>query len=313
MTTTAGADDVHELLLSHVDRATVGALDDPAVVAAVVAVERLVVATGSTNPELLRDALEGRPVTGADANHLAELVEEGRGHVSAGLIRRASGQAVDAGVVNPASGGYEITTDATLLRAAVRAAQGSIDAMPYYGARYGARGSRFATTDSAWLISLAPLEPERAVHQVEWLARVLAARGMPSWLLEIHLGALVTEVRSVVGPAAGTDPEGEPAADDAEAVGSLPAAALALATTRRQHVDDDLMRTAERWVDEALGAAQPVPRTGALLAAAVADTSAGVTRDDGSLVDWLTDPSRASDTVARELREVRRRILAAAL
>jgi hypothetical protein len=233
-------------------------------------------------------------VAGADAGHVADLVAEARGHVAAGLIRRDSGQSVDAGVVNPASGGYEITTDANLLRAAVRAAQGSIDAMPYYGARYGARGSRFATTDSAWLISLARLGTDRAIHQVEWLARVLAARGMPSWLLEIHLDALVAEVRAVA---------------DEDAVGSLPAAALALAAVRRRHVDDDLLRAADDWADEALGDALPVPHAGALMAAAVADQRAGVTRDDSSLVDWLTDPARAPETVATALLAVRQRIL----
>jgi hypothetical protein len=294
MTTPDSADAVTELLLAHVDRATTGPLDDPAVVAAVVGVERLVVATGSTDAHVLRDALAGRPGAGADAGHVADLVAEARGHVAAGLIRRDSGQSVDAGVVNPASGGYEITTDANLLRAAVRAAQGSIDAMPYYGARYGARGSRFATTDSAWLISLARLGSDRAIHQVEWLARVLAARGMPSWLLEIHLDALVAEVRAVAGE---------------DAVGSLPAAALALAAVRRRHVDDDLLRSADEWADEALGDALPVPRAGALMAAAVADQRAGVTRDDSSLVDWLTDPARVPETVVTALLAVRQRIL----
>lgn len=298
MTTPDSADAVTELLLAHVDRATTGPLDDPAVVAAVVGVERLVVATGSTDAHVLRDALAGRPVAGADAGHVADLVAEARGHVAAGLIRRDSGQSVDAGVVNPASGGYEITTDANLLRAAVRAAQGSIDAMPYYGARYGARGSRFATTDSAWLISLAGLGTDRAIHQVEWLARVLAARGMPSWLLEIHLDALVAEVRTVA---------------DEDAVGSLPAAALALAAVRRRHVDDDLLRSADEWADEALGDALPVPRAGALMAAAVADQRAGVTRDDSSLMDWLTDPARAPETVVTALLAVRQRILGRSL
>lgn len=294
MTPPDSADDVHELLLAQADRATTGPLTDPAVVAAVVAVERLVVATGSTDPGVLRDALLGGSVPGSDAAHVAELVAEGRSHVAAGLIRRASGQAVDAGVVNPASGGYEITTDATLLRAAVRAAQGSITAMPYYGARYGARGSRFATTDSARLLSLAALSAERAIQQVEWLSRVLASRGMPTWLLEIHLDALASEVRAVAGE---------------EAVGSLPVAAVALAEARRRHVDDDLLRSADRWADEVLGDALPVPRTGALLAAAIADERAGVTRDDGSLVDWLTDPERVTASTATALRAVRQRIL----
>ena len=293
--------EARQLLLDHVDRALTGPLEDPAVVAAVVGVERLVVATRSTDPEVLRLAihgrLTGREAPGADLKRVIELVAEGENHVVAGLARRAEGLGADAAVVNADAGGYEITTDATLLRAAVRAAQRSIDEMPYYGARYGARGSRFATTDSAWLVSLAWLDEAGAVKQVQWLSRVLAARGMPSWLMEIHLDELVREVESVAGSAA---------------VGALPAAAAALASARRGHVDDDLMDAADAWAVEALGDDLPVPRAGALMAAAVADTSSGLTRDDTALVDWLTDGERVSPTVATALLEVRRRIVDAA-
>src|SRR6478736_3307994 len=261
-------DHAHRILLDHADRKDTSPLEDPAVLAAVVGIERV-----------------------------AALVAEATRHVVAGLLRRSTGQAIDAGVVNPASGGYEITTDATLLRAAVRAAQGSIDAMPYYGIRYGERGSRFATTDSAWLISLATLAESRAVHQVQWLSRVLAARGMPTWLPEMHLDALVSEVRSVADPAA---------------VGSLPATADALAVARRRHVDDELIRSADDWADEALGQDLPVPRSGALMAAAIADERSGVTRDDRVLVDWLTGPERAETDVATRLLALRRRVLASA-
>jgi len=290
-------DHAHRLLLDHADRMVTGPLEDPAVLAAVVGIERLVVATGSTDVRVLHAALAGRPVPGADHERVAALVAEATRHVMAGLIRRSTGQTIDAGVVNPASGGYEITTDATLLRAAVRAAQRSIDAMPYYGIRYGERGSRFATTDSAWLISLTALGESRAVHQVQWLSRVLAARGMPTWLLEIHLDALVSEVRSVADPAA---------------VGSLPAAADALAVARGRHVDDELIRSADDWADEALGEDLPVPRTGALVATAIADERSGVTRDDRALMDWLTDPERVETDVATRLLALRRRVLATA-
>jgi hypothetical protein len=256
------------------------------------------VATGSTDPEVLRLALSARlsrrDAPHADLERVVELVAEGEHHVVAGLARRAEGLPADAAVVNADAGGYEITTDATLLRAAVRAAQRSIDAMPYYGARYGARGSRFATTDSAWLVSLAWLDEAGATRQVQWLSRVLASRGMPSWLLEIHLDELAREVRSVA---------------DAAAVGPLPAAAAALASARRAHVDDRLMEAADAWADEALGDELPVARTGALMAAAVADASSGVTRDDTALVDWLSDRERVSDAVATALLEVRRRIV----
>ena len=294
MTDPQPTDEARQLLLANVDRTATGPLEDPAVVAAVVGVERLVVATGSTDPAVLRGALTGQAVPGVDPERLADLVAEGEQHVVAGLARRAEGHPADASVVNSDAGGHEITTDATLLRAAVRAAQGSIDAMPYYGARYGARGSRFATTDSAWLVSLAWLSEAGAIRQVEWLARVLAARGMPSWLLEIHLDALVREVRSVADP---------------DAVGALPAAADALAAARRRHVDDELMTSADAWADAALGDALPVQRAGALMAAAVSDARLGVTRDDSPLMDWLADPTRVSGSDAAALLEVHRRIV----
>lgn len=298
MTGDHSADEARLLLLDHVDRSLTGPLEDPAVLAAVVGVERLVVATGSTEATVLRLALEGRltahDAPTADLERVAELVVEAENHVVAGLVRRDEGLPADAAIVNADAGGHEITTDATLLRAAVRAAQRSIDAMPYYGARYGARGSRFATTDSAWLVSLAWLDEAGAVRQVQWLARVLAARGMPSWLLEIHLDELVGEVRSVAEP--GT-------------VGALPAAAAALASARRGHVDDELLEAADAWAVEAAGDALPVPRAGALMAAAVADARSGVARDDAALLDWLTDGERVPGTVATALHEVHRRIV----
>lgn len=291
--TDAAADEARQLLLANADRRLTGPLEDPAVFAAVVGVERLVVATGSTDPELLRAALEGRLDGHGHGSDVAALVAEGERHVAAGLLRRGNRQGVDAALVNPDAGAYEVTTDATLVRAAVRAAQRSLDAMPYYRLRYGERGSRFASTDSAWLISLAHLGEERATRQVAWLCRVLAGRGMPSWLMELHLEELVAEVRSVAGE---------------EAVGALPAAAAAVATLRRRHVDDDLLALADGWADDSLGDELPVPRTGALLAAATADALSGVTHDDHVLVDWLTDPARVRPEVADTVQWVRRQV-----
>ena len=295
--TDAAADEARQLLLSHTDRAVTGRLDDPALFAAVVGVERLVVATGSTDAEVLQAALEGRLQEHRDGSDVAALVAEGERHVVAGLARRANRQAVDAGVVNPNAGSYDVTTDATLVRAAVRAAQRSLDAMPYYGVRYGERGSRFATTDSAWLISLAHLSEERANRQVAWLCRVLAGRGMPSWLMELHLVELVAEVRTVAG---------------SDAVGALPAAASTLTAARRRHVDDELLALADRWANDAVGEELPVPRAGALMAAATADTLMGVAADDHALRDWLTDPARVRPEAAKALRAVRQRIRATA-
>lgn len=303
MTDAASADEARQLLLAHADRALTGRVEDPAVLAAVVGIERLVVATGSTDAATLRAAVEGRfampgeqprqePGEGHGAR-VAGLVAEAERHVVAGLLRRSTGQSIDAAVLNPEAGAYPVTTDATLVRAAVRAAQRSFDVMPYYGVRYGERGARFASSDSAWLISLAPLEEEQAIRQVAWLSRVLAGRGMPSWLMELHLDELVTQVREAV--------------DDA-AVGALPAAAATLAVARRRHVDDDLLDLADTWAQEGAGDGLPVPRTGALVAAATADVLLGVTADDHVLFDWLTDRERVGAEVAAAIHDVRDRV-----
>ncbi len=296
MTPAPHADEVRRLLVEHADRTLTGPVEDPAVLAAVVGVERLVVATGSTDPEVLRAALEPTGGRAAGAG-VAEVVAEALASVTAGLERRAGGEAADAGVVNPDAGRHEIVTDATLLRAGVRASQRSFDAMPYYRLRYGGRGARFASTDSAWLVSLAGQEESQAVSHVRWLARVLANRGMPSWLLERHLDALAAELRAAAG---------------ADAPGVLPAAAEDLAATRRRHVDDDLLARADGWAEEALGDDLPFPGTGLLLAAAVADDLAGLTRDDSPLVGWLTYAERTHPGAAEAVGAVRDRIRAAA-
>ncbi len=300
MTTADSIAEARRLLVAHSDRALTGQIEDPAVLAAVVGVERVVAVTGSTEPGVLTAAIEGCPEGCGDACAdvgVAEIVAEVIGQVVSGLERRAVGESVDAGVVNPDAGRHEIATDATLLRAGVRASQRSYDATPYYRLRYGGRGARFASTDTAWLISLADHEEEQALRHVRWLARVLANRGMPSWLLERHLGELVTELRSVA-------PE--------DAVGSLPATSESLAATRREHVGDDLMQDTERWAVEALGDDLPFRDTGLLLAAATADELAGVTNDDRPYVGWLTYPERLRPEATEALLGVRDRVRAAA-
>jgi hypothetical protein len=287
--------EARQLLVDHTDRALTGVVEDPAVVAAVVGVERVTVAVGSADPATVRAAILGPDRY--DPSGLVEVVAEAQAQVVAGLERRAGGEAPDAGAVNADAGRHDIVLDATLLRAAVRAGQRSYDAMPYYRLRYGGRGARFATTDSAWLVALAEEPEERVVGQVRWLSRVLANRGMPSWLLETHLESLVAEVGAVA---------------PGVAVGGLATAAGSLAEDRRAHVGDGLLTRADRWTDDALGPDLPVPHTGLLLAAATADALSGVTRDDTALFEWLTYPERMHPDAVSALRAVRERIRAAA-
>lgn len=271
------------LLHHHADRHLAGRLTDGADAAAVVAVERLALALGTDEPAALRTALDQDPPA------VAEVVEQ----LAAVLGHRSPGRGPDSGDLNAGAGHHEVTPDAGLLRTAVRAAAATYDAVPYYAARYGGRGARFAGSDSAWLVSLAhPAQPD-PVGQVRWLSGVLAGRGMPSWLLERHLDNLVGALLREHGPGA---------------AGGLPAARDDLAVRRRGVVDDDLLDDADRWVDAAVGEQSPVARAGALLAAALADVGTGLLGSDRALVDWLVDPVRCPPADAGALLGVRARV-----
>ncbi|MEH3033073.1 MAG: hypothetical protein PGN07_03295 [Aeromicrobium erythreum] len=290
MTTAAGAslDDTGALLRAHCDRDLDGRLDDPVDVAAVVAVERLAVALDTTDPASLRhELLDPRPELADLVAELVDVVDTARG-------RGLAGWSTNASLVNEEAGNHPISPDASLLRAGVRAAHATFVAIPYYLARYGARGARFSASDSSWLVGLVPKPLDYTVHQVTWLTGVLAARGMPSWLMERHLVELTTQIRTEGGDA-----------------GHLPDAADVLAARRRSAVSDADLLAADREAERRLERL-PVPGTGALVAAAVADVRSGVATDDRALMDWLTDPGRLSEADAEALRGLRDELLAAA-
>lgn len=285
------AERARALLAAHAGRQVMGDLPDAATVAAVVGIERLAVALGTTDASRLRAVLE------EPEPDLETLVAQVVDRVEEGFDRDTLGKQPDSSVVNADSGHHAIATDAAALRAGVRAAMATWRAFPYYAARYGARGSRFAGSDSSWLVSLVPIPVEQAAGQVGWLARILAQRGMPSLLLERHLDELSAELERSIGPGA---------------AGALPMAAEGLRARRRGVVGDELLEAADVWAEAELGAAVPVPGAGALLAAAHADVVTGLVTSDAPLVDWLTDPDRAPGEVADGVRRVRERVRRAA-
>lgn len=63
-------------------------------------------------------------------------------------------------------------------------------AFPYFEWRFGARGRAFGRSDAGFLQTLAELDFAASWQQVLWLARLLAARGMPSLLLVYQLESL---------------------------------------------------------------------------------------------------------------------------
>lgn len=270
-------------LVAAVRESRDGALD-PVGVAAVVGAEQL---RGLADDGLADDVdrLVGwlsSPV-GSDvpapavAEEVVLTAREALEQVIVGLIQVGRGRDTDAGIVNVEAGHHAVVTDGALLRAAVRAGRRSLADMPYYEQRYGRRGRRFTSSDSAWLVTLVELSGEAAAEQVTWLARVLAERGMPAMLLEEHLRVLADELAAAAGPASRW--------------AGLVALAEGLAVGRRAVVPDDVVDGADARLVELAGELA-VPRAGRLVAAAVADVGSGIAVTTEPCTGWLADVDR---------------------
>jgi heme oxygenase len=195
----------------------------------------------------------------------------------------ASGQYNDvlAGVLNPDAGTHSIPNDVREVHAALLAGERSRQAWPYYEARYGERGLRFTRSDSAWLVTLLREGPETAAKQIAWLGRVLAARGMPRYLLELHLLELHRELVAQV-------PE---LADDYVMFQTL---AKQLASARHAVLRDaEFDALARGFAPGGVGPLEP-GEAGQLLVAAVIDEKLGLAEAVASLTKWLADPANVS-------------------
>lgn len=214
--------------------------------------------------------------------------------------------AVAAGVtardLNPEAGDHAVPEDPRELAAALRAGERTWERFPYYEKRYGERGRRFTQSDSAWLATLYDLPRGRAERQVLWLGGVLAARGMPRWLLEVHLEHLAEEMEgtgSPEGPRHGARLRELSGllAQERRGAGGMPDARL-----------EALSAEFEASV-ASVPEGSRLPGAGALLAAAAADERAGVMPHVADAVAaWLLDASRFPDPAwAEAVRETLRR------
>jgi len=183
--------------------------------------------------------------------------------------------------LNPEAGSHAIPDDPREIRAALRAGVCSWERFPYYEWRYSRRGRRYTRSDSAWLVTLAAWPQEVVDRNIEWLGHVLAARGMPRWLLEMHLIMLHDEL-------AGAVPERQ------NEYGRLLAAADHLHRQRHAAIAEDLWHTLATGFAAAVGEEwiSRLPESGNLLIAAVADERAGVTNAVSSLEPWMIEPGR---------------------
>ena len=204
--------------------------------------------------------------------------------------------------INPEAGRHPVPAEPAEVEAALRAADRCWTQFPYFSARYGERGRRFARSDGAWLATLGQYEPAVVREQVRWLGRLLAARGMPTLLLATQLDLLGAELTAAC-------PEKRAAYEQ------LLAAAADLHRTRARWLSDAAQAELSAAFDRAVGRewSQRLPATGRLLAAAVADEAAGNAGAVEALKTWLSDGARfpavwtaAVETILAHARQLSR-------
>lgn len=160
---------------------------------------------------------------------------------------------------------------------------------PYLGLRFGDRGDAFARTDSGYLASLASGSHEYVLDQARWLARVLASRGMPRWLMECHLDILAEELNAVL-------PERQADFD------KLRHAAAVLRAERQAVISQDACDALAAGFVERGG--DLVGNFGGLVVSAVCDESCGLEFAVPSLVGWADNDERFSADWRAALKEL---------
>lgn len=194
--------------------------------------------------------------------------------------------------LNPDAGRHPVPDDPAELEAAVAAGERSLAELPYMEQRYGERGRRFSDSDSAWLATLIQFDQPELDRQVQWLGRVLAGRGMPRVVLEIHLDLLADELSRANPGKSGQYVRLRRAADS-------------LRYLRRKHIAEDDVSRMEREFDQRapIEWTTRLPRTGLLLASAAADEADGLANAVESLVGWLTDTRRFPEAWVAAVRD----------
>ena len=179
--------------------------------------------------------------------------------------------------LNPEAGAHPVPSDPSELAAALRAGARCLEEYPYFLSRYGERGRRFTGSDAAWLVSLTALPPADVSGQVDWLASVLARKGMPSLLLERQLLLLAEELRGGGVP---------------RDAGVLEAAARELADRRREALSEEVAaRLAETFAVTCGHAPDEEGRAAAsLLIAAAADEATGLAGTVRAVTEWFRGP-----------------------
>lgn len=205
--------------------------------------------------------------------------------------------------INPEAGNHPIPADKREIEAALNASSRCWNEYPYYEKRYGARGKRFSDSDICWLTTLTALDQIDLQRQVKWLSRVMAARGMPSLMLESALYCLSQELTMAV-------PENK------ALYRKLFSSAEKLKANRLEHIEEEDFRNLAEEFEQTV---EPDMRnayenTGCLLVSAVIDEKNGIPGSLKGLQQWLVDADRFSSAgiaaVEQTIYKVKEKIIA---
>jgi heme oxygenase len=186
--------------------------------------------------------------------------------------------------LNVEAGDHAVPQNPMEIGLALRAGNAAWKKFSYLEQRYGVRGKRFTNSDSCWLVTLthAPGQ-DVATKALDWLRTVLATRGIPTVVLEVHL-------RSIQQAIALEFPE------QLKMQAQFDVFLSNRETERRVHLGTDgqspLIDVFNRRFQECSGLR--VDLAADLIASAWLDERSGVTGSLPALHNWFTDAGRFS-------------------
>ena len=195
--------------------------------------------------------------------------------------------------INPEAGNHPIPENELEIQAALKASDRVWAEFGYYEQRYGQRGKRFSDSDICWLVTLTRLDQNILQQQIDWLCRVLAARGMPTIMMEQTLRFLKEELSAVVS-------------ENNVAYEKLELSAVHLERKREGRISAPAFQSLADEFEQSAGKklADTYRNTGKLLLSAVVDEANGIDGAIDSLTEWLTDTERFSTDWLRAVKKI---------
>lgn len=199
---------------------------------------------------------------------------------------------IHSSALNAEAGEHSIPTDPDVLAAAIEASRECWYAFPYFELRYGERGYRFGISDVAWLSTLSGLNQHIVNSQIDWFAKILSNRGMPSLIVVNQLEILYAHLSKISSKHK----------DDAE---KLLDSAKFLQERHSKIIDENRVKELAMQFD--MGSEQNFSRklknSGSLIVSAVIDKHLGYDTAVSSLLVWLGDETQFSTKWVKQIKK----------